>query len=140
MEATFFTSTRKEKCCEILTNAEMHASRYGTNIRYISEGPSRNICRAWFARFATRKKSLFPGWRGRFMRVFEKYRLTIRQSFESSLRFSNETISSSSNSLARSLARPPTPSARDELFAVNFGQTLSSRGGYHESGGNCSKT
>lgn len=70
------------------------------------------------------------------MRVFEKYRLTIRQSFESSLRFSNETISSSSNSLARS----PTPSARDELFAVNFGQTLSSRGGYHESGGNCSKT
>lgn len=85
----------------------MHASRYGTNIRYISEGPSRNICRAWFARFATRKKSLFPGWRGRFMRVFEKYRLTIRQSFESSLRFSNETISTSSNSLARSLARPP---------------------------------
>lgn len=35
--------------------------------------------------------------------------------------------------LARSLAR-------DELFAVNFGQTLSSRGGYHESGGNCSRT
>lgn len=34
----------------------------------------------------------------------------------------------------------PAPSARDELFAVNFGQTLSSRGGYHESGGNCSRT
>ena len=112
-------------------NAEMHASRYGTNtfgtypkVRF-EISVVREIRDTKGKSFSGLAKTIYAGIREISARDSSEFRKLV-------------TFLERNDKLVRSLARPVI--ARDELFAVNFGQTLSSRGGYHESGGNCSRT
>ena len=111
----------------------MHASRYGTStfgtypkVRF-EISVVREIRDTKGKSFSGLAKTIYAGIREISARDSSEFRKLV-------------TFPERNDKLVRSLARSPAPSVRDELFAVNFGQTLSSRGGYHESGGNCSRT